>query len=188
MDIFNIHKKIKAAREGDMSQFESQKEYEQYKQQADLLDPSNFMGMGSTRAVRELGPTMGKMMNKLGTISKVEDNNVQHLPKYFKDQIDFAKFRKFEGEGKIAPGELDNIKYLQKQLGGNYESLKNSRNFNDNTNWEQLLEKGMDAQGYPMKEYGNLEKTAIAEQDIIGEAGYSKLRQLLNNVRKATGE
>jgi hypothetical protein len=152
------------------------------------LSPDSFMGMGSTRAVRELGPTLGKMVNKIGGASRTPDTNrFSKLLPHFNDEMRYAKFVK-QDNADLPPGMLENLKYSQKQLGSNYETLKNSRNYNNKTDYDRLLEKGIDIEGYAGKDYTNLEKNIIAEQDVIGEAGYKKLRELLNNIRKATGE
>ena len=84
----DMHRKIEAARNDDMSAFSSPEEYAEYKQQSELLDPSNFMGMGSTRAVRELGPTVGKIVNKMASETKSLN---QTLSKPVEDLLDYAR-------------------------------------------------------------------------------------------------
>lgn len=87
------------------------------------IDPTGMMG--STRAVREFGPALGKYANEIASDAKTFNNSIG---KHLSGELDFHKYSKNEGMGKMFPGELDALKKEQKYLGKQYEPMVNDRN------------------------------------------------------------
>lgn len=158
------------------------------------IDPTG--AMGSTRAVRELGPTLGKMANKVASTRK-SFNDI--MGENIKNNIDTVKFnkREFQEIDPFNENLLKNIKQevnLRSPKNDGYESLVNSRNVNP-TGYNREEIRGLYTENDPYNkyeqftpEYLKVNRDINAEQKVIKEAGYNKLRQLLNNIRKATGE